>query len=746
VDDCGTVDGLLLDVDDKEALNRFGAKEPIRNVVITPEVVRKLKAAGEKQILARSPLKCRALSGMCAKCAGVNEYGAAYKIGDNVGITAAQAIGERATQVTLQKFHCLERTTICLVRKGAEIFHTTLGQLFDEHETHQEGDEEVAEVSAYEVWDRGGWTKVKRVLRHAQEPGTEMALIRSRTGQAVIAQDNHPHMLSKVAVACPTCATWPKRINARGSRYYCRTCKHGWSDKPEMTVDYSMTASSELGDKTHAALIDTGPVPTPATPIIPDGWLAGMYIAEGSRLVRGGLYEGFCVCQNDGPIKSQVYARLTDWLPDSKIQLSKTAVRVLEPALGEKLTKVHGTYCRDKGLPPGWSGYPSVWLSQFVAGVIDGDGTLVRNRDSRWTTVRIDTTSFLLAQQLVHILRTADIKARVIVSPWRKLSSHQGYAVQFVYTERAQQFLGNACTKLVGVAANPKNKKEDYGHVVDYVKIVRYSEAPAVYDIETETGTYFANSFWTHNTGGAVGGNVVGFGRIKQLLHLPQTMSDKAVLSEETGVVQAIAPSPTGGWLVTVNGVRHFVAQELGLKIKQGDSVVAGQQISLRGVVQPHELLETTGDIGLVQNKIVDDLKGAYGKQRIHRRIFETVVKPMTDKARVIHPGDADKLFNVYAGDTLLSSVIDDYNKKLTAKGLRPIKSETALMGIVAIPFQDEDFVGRLTHERLKDTLKGAPALNQTVDIQGDHPVSRLVLKNFGHVDDIKNAPRRKLF
>jgi len=744
VDDCGTLDGLLFNIDDKDLINRYGAEGNLRNVLLTPDVVRKLRTSNEmKQILARSPLKCKALSGVCGKCAGTDERGNPYKIGDHVGVTAAQVVGERATQVTLQKFHCLERNTILLVKKDDLIFHTTLGQLFDEHEAHQEDDEEVADVTSYEVWDRNGWTKIKRVLRHAQEPGTEMVMARSRTGQAVIAQNNHPHMLAKVSVACPTCGTWPKRVNARSKKYHCRLCKHVWSDKPETSSNYAMTASIEISNKTHVALIDAGPTPTAAVPIIPDGWLAGMYIAEGSRLVRGDTYEGFCVCQNDGPIKMQAHERLVNWLPESKIQLSKTAVRVLEPALGEELTNVHGVYCCDKGLPPGWSGYPSSWLSQFVAGVIDGDGTLVRNNDSQWVTVRVDTTSFLLAQQLVHILRTVGISARIITTPWRKLSSHQGYAVQFVYTTKAQQFLGTTCTKLVGVVANPTTKKEDYGDVVDYVKTVRYVEAPEVYDIETETGTYFANSFWTHNTGGAAGGNVLGFNRIKQLFHLPQTVRDKAILAEESGVVSSITPSPTGGWFVQVGGTKHFIPQELGVKVNQGDSVAAGQQLSTYGVLKPQDLLEATGDISLVQNRIVDEMRAAYGKQKIKRSIFETIVKPMTDRAKIVDPGDADKVFNVHAGDIVLTSRLDDYNLKLQAKGLRPIKYDVMLLGIVSIPSQGDDFVGQLTHERLKDTIKSAPTLGKGTNLSDGHPVSRLVLKNFGHVEDIKNPPKK---
>ena len=54
----------------------------------------------------RSPLSCRALHGLCAKCYGKNlATGHLVEIGETVGIIAAQSIGEPGTQLTLRTFH-----------------------------------------------------------------------------------------------------------------------------------------------------------------------------------------------------------------------------------------------------------------------------------------------------------------------------------------------------------------------------------------------------------------------------------------------------------------------------------------------------------------------------------------------------------------------------------------------------------------------------------------------------------------
>jgi DNA-directed RNA polymerase subunit beta' len=62
--------------------------------------------SGIEKIRVRSPLTCRSLRGVCQKCygwdLGKNEL---IKLGEAVGIVAAQAIGEPGTQLTLKTFH-----------------------------------------------------------------------------------------------------------------------------------------------------------------------------------------------------------------------------------------------------------------------------------------------------------------------------------------------------------------------------------------------------------------------------------------------------------------------------------------------------------------------------------------------------------------------------------------------------------------------------------------------------------------
>src|SRR4051812_40099307 len=59
----------------------------------------------DQKVLVRSPLKCQHGDGICGKCFGLNERGVGHDVGTNIGILAGQALGERATQLSMNAFH-----------------------------------------------------------------------------------------------------------------------------------------------------------------------------------------------------------------------------------------------------------------------------------------------------------------------------------------------------------------------------------------------------------------------------------------------------------------------------------------------------------------------------------------------------------------------------------------------------------------------------------------------------------------
>ena len=77
-----------------------------QNEMIMEADADKIEAAGIETVAIRAVMTCHARTGVCAKCYGRNlATGEEVNIGEAVGITAAQSIGEPGTQLTMRTFH-----------------------------------------------------------------------------------------------------------------------------------------------------------------------------------------------------------------------------------------------------------------------------------------------------------------------------------------------------------------------------------------------------------------------------------------------------------------------------------------------------------------------------------------------------------------------------------------------------------------------------------------------------------------
>ena len=125
-DDCGTTKGSWKAeiVEKGQTISTFGERihgrfpvydvtDPAtgevlhsKDVMLHEEDAKKFLAHGIDKVYVRSVLGCRARSGVCARCYGMNL--ASSKLvdpGEAVGIIAAQSIGEPGTQLTMRTFH-----------------------------------------------------------------------------------------------------------------------------------------------------------------------------------------------------------------------------------------------------------------------------------------------------------------------------------------------------------------------------------------------------------------------------------------------------------------------------------------------------------------------------------------------------------------------------------------------------------------------------------------------------------------
>jgi DNA-directed RNA polymerase subunit beta' len=124
-EDCGTRSGIWLTRDESKEMGQSIAERTLGRVaaghivnpdtgeiivatgeLIEQEVAERIEESGVDKVYVRSPLTCSLRHGLCATCYGRDlARGGQIKIGEAVGIIAAQSIGEPGTQLTLRTFH-----------------------------------------------------------------------------------------------------------------------------------------------------------------------------------------------------------------------------------------------------------------------------------------------------------------------------------------------------------------------------------------------------------------------------------------------------------------------------------------------------------------------------------------------------------------------------------------------------------------------------------------------------------------
>ncbi|MDD5710934.1 MAG: DNA-directed RNA polymerase subunit beta' [Candidatus Colwellbacteria bacterium] len=118
-EDCKTTKGIVIKRTDGE---NFGYKIFSRTAlhdikdgrkvlakaeeIITREQAEAIEKSAVEEVEVRSPMTCNTLYGICSKCYGLDlGNGEPIRIGEAVGIVAAQSIGELGTQLTIRTFH-----------------------------------------------------------------------------------------------------------------------------------------------------------------------------------------------------------------------------------------------------------------------------------------------------------------------------------------------------------------------------------------------------------------------------------------------------------------------------------------------------------------------------------------------------------------------------------------------------------------------------------------------------------------
>lgn len=179
--DCGTTHGISLSIKNKDVVDRhlaapvaIGGVAHVAGDIVTPEMLQRAAKERIGSLVVRSPLKCRMPQGVCSHCMGVHPSGHQYTVGENAGIVAAQALGERAAQLMLKQTH--GGGIVSLSEHTVGDFDNVL-RLFNAAQRGREDAAvapQAAKVERVEKSQQGSWNihlaGVKQPLRSRQKP------------------------------------------------------------------------------------------------------------------------------------------------------------------------------------------------------------------------------------------------------------------------------------------------------------------------------------------------------------------------------------------------------------------------------------------------------------------------------------------------------------------------------------------------------------------------------------------------
>lgn len=253
-----------------------------------------------------------------------------------------------------------------------------------------------------------------------------------------------------------------------------------------------------------------------------------------------------------------------------------------------------------------------------------------------------------------------------------------------------------------------------------------------------------------------------GIKGIRQLLEVPTTFLHKAVLAERDGKVTSVDAAPQGGTYVHVQDVRHYVPPDQRVVVTPDQSVFAGDVLS-DGVPRPDEIVKHKG-LGEGRRYLVDAMHDVYKRAGadVDKRHLETLARSVLNHVQITDPGPDDSfvkgdivdynrfraalgdsrrklpvheasgetlaqdVLHFTAGTRVTPSVVD----VLTRRGVSTVEvadhAPTATPYVRAAsrtPLLNPDWMARLGHRYLKETLLAGAHRGDVANVHGYSPV-----------------------
>lgn len=254
-----------------------------------------------------------------------------------------------------------------------------------------------------------------------------------------------------------------------------------------------------------------------------------------------------------------------------------------------------------------------------------------------------------------------------------------------------------------------------------------------------------------------------GMSGLKQLVEVPQSFFNKATLADHHGKVTRVVAAPHGGHYVYVDDKEHYVGPALKVLVHEGQQVEAGDALS-EGIPKPDEVVRHKG-LGVGRQYLADQIHTLYQQQGMNmdKRHLELLARADLSHVKVLehsdkHPtllkGDlvhydnyrkaleehvktlplAQAVNHVLGGEVLHYTVGTPLTPSLVAHlrelGVKEVpvavdapRVEFVMRPLTRNPLLNPDWMARMAHRYLKDSLMKGAHFGDTSNLHGTHPV-----------------------
>jgi DNA-directed RNA polymerase subunit beta' len=258
---------------------------------------------------------------------------------------------------------------------------------------------------------------------------------------------------------------------------------------------------------------------------------------------------------------------------------------------------------------------------------------------------------------------------------------------------------------------------------------------------------------------------IQGLAGLRNFLEIPKTFTNKAVLATERGNVKRIEAAPQGGYRIYVGDTEHYTPPHLEPIVRKGDTVTPGDALS-EGVPMPNEIVQHKG-MGAGRKYLTERLHDLYKGQGVDvdKRHLEILARSHLNHVQVDHdpenryfPGEVINypgLMKQLSEDTRSvvpkkaegevlakghlhhvagTKVTPEIAKELARSGLKRVtvarkapEVSFIMRPITRNPLLNPDWLARMGHRHLKDSILEGAHYGQRSEIHSTHPIPAYV-------------------